>query len=213
MGQLFLRVNRDIKLTGDVKSQVEKRVFKGFSRAALRIEKRVRELIVNRMSQDPVFYSLLAGTLQWDFGLTADMATSAVGTIQKFILDNLEVSVQKSRGSDFSNLELDWSPDLKELSQLPIASYTSKGGDVPWLYWLLFRGSVVVNKEYEAVYTSEYLPGLRSGRAFMKKGGVFRVDPQFAGTEFSNFITRIMSDLEKQIVQIFREEITKKAFR
>lgn len=213
MGQLFLRVNRDIKLTGEVKSQVEKRVFKGFSRAALRIEQRVRELVVNRMAQDPVFSSLLVGTLQWDFGLTNEMASSAVSTIQKFILDHLEVSVKKSRASDFSNLELDWSPDLKELSQLPIASYTSEGGDVPWLYWLLFRGSEVVNKEYEAVYTAEYLPGLRSGRAYMDKGGVFRVDPRFSGTEFSNFITKIMSDLEKQIVQIFREEITKRAFK
>jgi hypothetical protein len=210
MGQLFLRVNRDIKLTGSVKSQVENRVFKGFSRAALKIEQRVRKLIINRMGQDPVLHSLVEGTLRWDFGLTGEAASAAVSTIKQFILDHLEVSVRKSRGSDFSNLELDWSPDLKELSQLPIASYTSEGGDVPWLYWLLFRGSTVINEEYEAVWTAEYLPKLRSGRAYMSKGGVFRVDPRFSGTEFSNFITDIMEDLEKQIVQIFRDELTKK---
>jgi hypothetical protein len=71
--------------------------------------------------------------------------------------------------------------------------------------WLLLQGTRVVVSDYsvEEVESEDS----RSGDAIMKKGGFFRVDPEFAGTAFDNWITRVIISQAGEILQTVGKNI------
>ena len=68
------------------------------------------------------------------------------------------------------------------------------------------RGTQVIIDDFEVVST-DYDDKSRSGGGFMlPTNGVFRVDPEFAGTPGDNFITRAIIANGPNIRRIIQEE-------
>lgn len=85
---------------------------------------------------------------------------------------------------------------------------TDKDKLIPWLDWLLNRGSDIIIAEYEVKSSPQYTDYSRTGDTLMvKNGGAWRVPSAFAGTADNNFITRAINDALPAIEQIFIQNI------
>jgi hypothetical protein len=79
---------------------------------------------------------------------------------------------------------------------------TRKGGDLHWMHWLLEKGNTTIIVNYS------YSPEGGSGRSrvgIMKKGGAWRVPPEFAGSSEDNFITRAFEGKERDLASLFNK--------
>ena len=91
----------------------------------------------------------------------------------------------------------------------PQSSYKSKGGKVDWLRWLLESGTGniltdvrIKIKEFDSPYPS------RTGGAIMVPGQGWGVPQRFAGTTNDNWLTRTLSEYQKDVEQVVNEIIT-----
>lgn len=140
------------------------------------------------------------GSLNAQFGLRPGTPDLAVEKIVNSIVESTQVKIKKidenlSGGVDF------YCQPSEFLNLLGLAEghvRTEKGADLHWLDWLLTFGdkTIVVGYNYE--------PGSkgRSGGGTMTKGAAFRVSPSFSGTLGNNFITRALSNREKEVSSI-----------
>ena len=81
-----------------------------------------------------------------------------------------------------------------------------EGGDLHWLRWLLLEGYKVLVVGFHF----RFQPGRgRSQLGYMRKGGFWRVPPEYAGTADDNFVTRALRNPanERQIQSIFERHI------
>lgn len=148
----------------------------------------IYEFLYEKFITSSTYYSLIGGTLRAELGLD----DSEVAKLPQMIADMLvaKAYVDFSNGKTrviISFIDKDFDPNK-------VGSYTSvnKKGEttiIPWLYWLLTAGT-------ENVVTDHYMkliPGAgRSEMAIMIKeeGETFSVDPEYAGTENDNWITK-----------------------
>ena len=78
-----------------------------------------------------------------------------------------------------------------------------------WLNWLLTRGDDIIVGDYSFIQK----PGIgRSGLGAMTAGGVFRIPPEYSGTQDDNFITRtLLSEaVTDQLTQVLEQHILSK---
>jgi hypothetical protein len=162
--------------------------------------------------------SLLTGKLKADFGLTDDLAKSAVEEITNHLVSNITIlPVEKKGGYSLISFILRLSPLPDFYKTISSGSYYSDGyyvrsrgadGQIDWLEWLLTRGTEIIIDDYYVWYTTDKIKSKirlkssvesRSGMALMLPNtklrtgtGGFRVDPEFAGTIDSNFITDML---------------------
>lgn len=173
------------------------------------ITSQAKNLALQWLMSQPEISSLAGGELAGAFGLPAGSGPSVISAINSALANSIYSQVQlfdanlKSGGifiyfqpSDFSNL-----------LSLPEGHVLYGSGDLHWLQWLLERGDQVI----VAGYSYNAKSGLgRSRLGYMEEGGVFRVPPEFSGTESDNFITRALigSYQEKAISQIFKKALS-----
>tara|TARA_Y100000004_G_C8821874_1_gene372273 strand:- start:81 stop:710 length:630 start_codon:yes stop_codon:yes gene_type:complete len=76
---------------------------------------------------------------------------------------------------------------------------TKKAAKLPWLNWLLTRGSSIIVADYGVKYS----PGSgRSGHAKMQlKGTPFSIDPVHSGTIANNFVSRALEEDADNIIK------------
>lgn len=85
--------------------------------------------------------------------------------------------------------------------------------EIPWLAWLLLRGSAPIVQGYEMVFgnfpTTRKLGQhmSRTGKAIMvpKPSGFWRMPVEHAGTTDNNFVTRALEGIDIEIEQIVRQ--------
>ena len=215
---MFKILETAASFTRKLKLYFKQAFTKRFNKVSSEIEAKVKSALRTRLFNSPEIDSLFSGKLKIDFGLTDSMATQVIFDIIERVVDSVEVRPVFSN-SDLVTINL-IIPPLSKASFLSIrnATYISinKAGDqspVPWLEWLLYRGTEVVVAGYAIAY-GDYNRGYdsRTKEAIMvsldsgsrnSTGEPFRVDPQFSGTENDNFITRAiqatMPDIERII--------------
>ena len=207
-----------VESKGQIKARLlfalQKQVTKILKRAAPTIETKARVVLARTISQSPVIKSLLGGKLKVDFGLTDSMAESATNEIISQISKNLNVEFTLSRDKkNIASLLLTIPPISSALAtQISQGSYISQGmyggGEVSWLEWLLTKGTTVVLEDFEVIQTDDYDERSRSGGGFMiKTGAGFRIEPEFAGNEGDNFITRAVSMATNEIQALVKKEL------
>ena len=173
------------------------------------INSQAKNLALQWLMSQPEISSLSGGELAGAFGLPVGSGPSVVSAISSAFSNSVYSQVQqfdsnlKSGGvfiyfqpSDFSNL-----------LSLPEGHVLYGSGDLHWLQWLLELGDQVI----VAGYSYNAKSGLgRSRLGYMEEGGVFRVPPQFSGTESDNFITRALigSYQEQEIAKIFKKALS-----
>lgn len=167
---------------------------------------RLSILVAGWIREQPEIDSLLAdsvqGSLNAQFGLVGGTSSIAVNDIINAVVSSVEVVVR--RDIQFSNsfaVEFFVQPEkFQNLLGLQSGKVTTlKGTVLEWLEWLLLLGN------QQVIFGYSYKPDNsgRSGGGVMQGGGVFRVLPQFAGVIDNNFITRALSNRDKDLQSIF----------
>jgi hypothetical protein len=85
--------------------------------------------------------------------------------------------------------------------------YSSKKNALPWLEWLLLRGSVPIIKEHEIVIGPNRRS--RTGLAVMKQkdGQTWSVPKRYSGTIGDNWITRAIDSSNSEILGFIQKAI------
>lgn len=175
---------------------------------AARIESRAKELASMWIMEQPEVRSLTSNdpnSLAGLFGLTNK--STRVQYITQAIVDSVHVVLQPLDAKFKGFLQINFQPkDFLNVLTRPSGYVVYEKGTLPWIDWLLNRGSSIIISNY--YYEGSVGKG-RSGLGTMKIGGSFRVPPEFAGTENDNFITRAFlgTDKESKIAKIIEEEL------
>ena len=173
------------------------------------IQNRISNLLRTAIEASETIQSLKDGKLQIDFGLTDSAASAATADIVNAVVSSIKVFFKKSRrGKTLGKLVIQIDPATVSavVQASPHGIYNSNEHQITWLDWLMTKGTQVVVEDFEVVST-DYDDRSRSGGGLMlPTGGVFRVDPEFAGTAGDNFITRAIIANDRNIRGIIQEE-------
>lgn len=199
------------------KRDIQQRVQSNYRRVLPKVRRRVKELFVAEFTR--IFYennvvkALIYGDLIQELGL--EDPNDKVAGIKNEIINQLEIKTSSKDGVSISvKMGDSFFADVLGLNDsyqrwTDATGLTVKGPPLPWLSWLLTEGDnfIIVDFHY-----SESSIG-RSGYAgIMKKGGRWRVPPEYAGTISDNFLTDIFKELgeviEKKLWQTVRPVLT-----
>tara|TARA_R110002020_G_scaffold375555_1_gene586749 strand:+ start:749 stop:1420 length:672 start_codon:yes stop_codon:yes gene_type:complete len=162
------------------------------------IQDQVKELVYPAIFSCREMEALRGDDLRVELGLTTTQASGASARIAQTITNSVVVNSRRPSGKDFGGINLHIQPsDYANVLNVPGTSitYRSKAQKqtitLEWLDWLINRGDEII----VAKFGFEPAGGKgRSGGGKMKKGGSWRVSPQYAGTADDNFITRALQD-------------------
>jgi hypothetical protein len=176
------------------------------------IQKKIQKILVKKIKGEPEYDSLKNGQLRLEFGIPN---TGVVDDIidmwaANFVVENNGVFKKGSSisGSFSINMVKDDFADVLS-SSAAIVYDTNTGAALPWLQWLLLDGAKILVRQHEV----KIGPSIRSrtGMALMvesKKN--WRVPSEFSGTISNNWITRALENVDKEISDIIKNEITSK---
>jgi len=154
-------------------------------------ETEIRNIVIRNIRSQPEYISLKSGSLRNQFGLAN---TSVVDAILSE-LDDIQIKISKAKTKG-SSIEATFivnmiKEDFSEIVSSNAGVYTTENGSkIDWLRWLLLEGQNSVIIGYR--YLPKLDPRSRTGRGIMVGGesAVYRVPPEFAGTQSDNWITR-----------------------
>lgn len=178
----FQSINKKIlkALRIEAKSVIQKNYSK--------LRSAVKPIIVDSIYDCPEMESVRSGKLKYDFGIDVDPTQLIAWTVA----DSMKLSYSYSQSFIF-NFQIAVQPlnnsNLLSLQQ----AYTKleNGASVPWLEWLLTKGSSIIMFDFGVLYKEG---AGRSGGAIMVQNiSPFMVDPLYSGTEDDNFISRALS--------------------
>jgi hypothetical protein len=176
------------------------------------IKNRLTESIKASLVTEPEYSSLVNGQLKYELGI-AD--SSSVDKIIDAVLNTISVQVKKTTivSNGFKggiSITVLSGEDVQGLIKTDIASvFDSKGYYLPWLEWLLLKGTSPLVKQFEVKLGPN--SSSRTGNAIMvKSASNWSVPPAFAGKESNNWFTRALSKLnDNDITTIIQTEIEK----
>lgn len=173
---------------------------------------KIGEVIEDALKSQPEWASLQNGDLRKILGIQD--SSPALNSIVKALKDSIFIKVDPVKSSsNFISGGLIVALSKKDMSDVLSAdntSYQSKGGNVPWLNWLLTAGDSIIIDNY-SVKRNVFTSASRTGDTIMihsNKG--FRIPPEYSGTIDDNWITRGLSGLEDIIGNIINIEFTKR---
>lgn len=162
----------------------------------------IKNTIISSIKNQPEYASLLNGKLKYEFGLPD--ADSRVSSILQNIEKSLNISYQQpsySVNGVSGGFVINMIPsDFNDILSLPASVFTTeKGTSLQWLKWLLLEGDNSIVFGYKFILGQN--PFSRTGQGIMRTetSGVWRVPPEFAGSQDNNWITRAISATEDDI--------------
>jgi hypothetical protein len=184
---------------------------KAINTALPKISTEIKILIGESLRNQPEYSSLMTGTLKAELGIAdATSITSVIDAlIETLAVQKNDIKVTNKGLSGGFSLTMMKSDDMNGVIYTDPASVKDASGySLPWLEWLLLKGSEILVKNYEVSYVSS--PYSRSGMAIMiPSSSSWRVPPQFAGTENDNWTTRAINSVEDSVYKIIQENIEK----
>lgn len=216
MARVFVESTHEI--TARLLFAIGEDVDRVLKKARPKIEILARDKIYRAINNSPTVASLLNKdvaviSLQGQFGLTDELAISAVDEIISSAVNSIRVEAvlsKKYRNQDLIGaLRISLLPE-NFLSSLSITNgvYISErsGQDIPWFEWLMTRGVQVVVTGWR-VYDSGSETSRSNTGAIMVPGGIFYVPNEHAGTVEDNFITRAVDEIKDDLVLDIRNII------
>lgn len=166
----------------------------------------LHNLLGELIMDSPEVASLFNGKLKADFGLDEDVLSRIQYHMSYLVEVTYTIENHPKKGPIIVySIMPRKKDDPYAHDTISALSYTSdkSGEKIRWLEWLLFRGTEKINDTYSV----QYMKGLgRSGMAIMrilKDSNGFSVDPEFAGTEDDNMVTRAIIRNRDKIIELF----------
>lgn len=201
-------VDSTAKISKAMNEALSVELNKNLKKNTKRAQDQVKSFIPQWIREQPEIESILDqgvfGSLNAQFGFIAGTAPEAVAAIVSAVSDSISVEFEAVNGNLSGGIRFYLQPDnFANILSLPEGFIPALSGSLPWLEWLLTRGSTIIVSGYS------YSPDNsgRSGGGTMRLGKAWRVPPQFAGTVEDNFITRALEGREKQISSILRRAL------
>lgn len=208
MNKYTIRINEN-EFFNAANEEILKIVSKSISFAISKARPTFVKEIKNALKQDIVYLELsnkIDGILYYDVGL--ENAGQVAEQIVELVSNSIQLRKLPAIRGDLGGIGLTVLKDgLQPILSLPMGSYQSKGGKVDWLDWLLTAGTSEVISGYRVMYG--FFDTSRTGQAIMVKSKTkgFSIDPDYAGTENDNWITRSLKRVEGNISNLFQKVI------
>lgn len=208
MNKYTIRINEN-EFFNAANEEILKVVSKSISFAISKTRPTFVKEIKNALRQDIVYLELsnkIDGILYYDVGLAN--AGQVAEQIVELVSNSIQLRKLPAIRGDLGGIGLTVLKDgLQPILSLPMGSYQSKGGKVDWLDWLLTAGTSEVISGYRVMYG--FFDTSRTGQAIMVKSKTkgFSIDPDYAGTENDNWITRSLKRVEGNISNLFQKVI------
>lgn len=176
------------------------------------IEKDIRVLIYEWVASQPEIMDIKAGNygkLSPNFGIPEGSEKEIAHKICLAAAASFSIVLKDLNSRTLAgNINLRFgNKAFRDLLALPEGNIvTEKGQNLHWMDWLLFAG----NQSIVIGYTFLAKPGQgRSQGGIMRNKGIWRVPPEFSGTEDDNFLTRAMNNPnnEGQIQEVLRRHL------
>ena len=219
-GSLYISLTeRDDIIAKKILQEMARKLDLAIKLAVPQIKPHVGNVIEDSMLENDVLNAIHGGNLMGALGLTSSQGLNAAIEIASMIANSVNVTRKKVtlkgtglgggltikvQPSDFS--------DVLGISE-GVVEYFSKKYEgmvkLDWLNWLLTRGDDIIVGDYSFI---ERTGSGRSGLGAMAAGGLFRIPPEYSGTEADNFITRtLLSEaVTDKILQVVEQHISAK---
>ncbi len=183
-----------------------------FRRAIPSIRRRIIDVAINQIKNEPEYTSLLNGKLKYEFGIPN--SENVLNDILEIWSNNISINYQpvtKRKTDVMGYVQIDMiKQDFEDvLSSSSAIVYDHMSGiSLPWLQWLLIDGSKILVRKHKVRMGPNRQS--RTGMAVMVESKEnWRVPAEFAGTKNNNWITRAIKSLDNQIPNIIEEEIVR----
>lgn len=184
-------------------------VNKYLKSVVLKVQPQVTNIVKHAILDSPEVQSLFGGKLQAELGVIDPQSkilaiTNIIGSNSKLTFSPAKLTNNYVRaGFELNYIQSNYD-DL--LAQPEATQATENGYVLQWLEWLLIHGDTVIVAGWDVGF--DPLNYSRTGLGkIMYKGAArnWSVPPEFAGTQFNNFITRSLDTIEPQIEQVFQK--------
>ena len=186
----------------ETNKQIEEKILDAL---AFEVNKKIKKLaddiseligpfILEQFKNTDTYRSLISGDLKIEFGFYDEFEYMYVDPILQKITDTIGVSYKTvSKKSWKGSLKIYiLNDDLNLILNHERASYISKtsGKDIDWLEWLLLRGDSYIIADYNVLYGAGV--GRSQGGIMVQSSRPWRVLPEYAGTQYDNWLTRTL---------------------
>jgi hypothetical protein len=203
----LLESDKDIR--GAILNALASDLSKTISKSISSISTKIKLLVKNALQNEPEYQSLKNGQLRREFGIenTNNVDVVIAKLIDTLVIDTKAITINSqglSGGLRITMMPSDFSGVVG--SEESVVVDNIRGYSLPWLEWLLLKGSQIIVKDYEVKVGSN--PYSRSGDAIMVSSSKnWRVPPEFAGTVTDNWTTRALSTIDDEISKIIQQTI------
>ncbi len=168
---------------------------------------RIKERIPLWIAEQPEIASLTAhgvpNSLAAQFGIVPGDEHAAIQKVISVLSESIKVKMSPVDRNFTGGVEFVFDGDklnlLKGTSEGTVV--TEKDTPLDWLDWLLTKGDATIITGYHYVPSTDG----RSGGGTMSVGSVWRVPPEFSGTDENNFITRALAHREIEIEGLLQD--------
>lgn len=174
---------------------------------------KIQDIVKQALQSEPEYSSLKSGELRYNFGISDP---SNVDVVIEKLVNTIEIEIKPikitPKGiSGGYTINMINSQDFGGVLNSDAAIVVdAKGGyKLPWLEWLLLRNNEFIVKNYEIQLGPN--PSSRTGNAIMvKSNDSWRVPPAFAGSKESNWTTRALEKVDKEIIMTMENTLVSK---
>ena len=185
-------------ITNNIKKALSKNYDNVYNKLNL-ITQEISNFLYDAFLNSDTYKSLQNGELRAEFGLSDFQLNSLYEVIYDIIGVSTEI-IPSANKKQFLKLNITF---IDENFDPTTTGYfvTKKNDKIHWLYWLLYEGTSTVVPDHFVLFKQG---AGRSGMAVMiqKSGSSYSVDPDFAGVDGDNWITRTILSNKKEITNI-----------
>lgn len=170
----------------------------------------LKSVLIEAITSSAEYLSLTGGTLRGELGLQDPFVIDAI--IEQWA-EGIQVTYKPKPFFGVIKIGMIES-SYSDVLTMPEASYTYipthptfSNGIIDWLSWLLLKGSDPIIKEHEFALSNNGRTGL--GIMVERKGKIWSVPAEFAGTATDNFVTRALEGIEEDMQAVIQREISK----
>jgi len=171
---------------------------KNFEKRAGEILNRLHDFLAEKFRETDTYRSLISGKLRADFGFSDEYLSSIDEAIDYMLELGIEFEIKNKK----IILLVNFLPNTDNIHY-----YNSNGNRIDWLDWLLYSGTDEVVSNYRVSYREN------KGRSHMaimigpNDEFSFQVDPDFAGVENDNWISKTLKNNIEPIKRFLIKEL------
>lgn len=174
---------------------------------------KIKDIVKKALQTEPEYNSLKSGELRYNFGISDP---SSVDIVIDKLVDTIEINTKPIKVTTKGiyggyTINMINSQDFGGVLNIDAAMVVDEKGGyrLPWLEWLLLRNNEFIVKNYEVQLGPN--SASRTGNAIMvRSNDSWRVPPTFAGSKESNWTTRALEKIDREIIMAMENTLVSK---